>query len=236
MAGPQRLSESVAEQILHLIAEHELQPGDRLPGERRLVETFGVSRTVVREAIRSLVVRGLVDVRPGGGAVVKRPSTGFLSDALVQILKSSPGGITYAHLREVRRLVEPDLAALAATRHTDDEIRAMEHELEVMRRAETADDAWARADVAFHSTLARATHNPLFGIVLGSVHDLQLEVRLLAIKLPETRGKALHHHTRILEAVRAGDSAGARRAMLAHLGEAEETQRQATRAAREAPE
>ena len=96
-----------------------------------------------------------------------------------------------------------------------------------MANPETPSHAWARADVGFHTALAQAAHNPVFGIVLGSIQELMLEVRLLAVQFPDTRAKALRHHEHIYRAIADGNASAARKAMAAHLREAEATQRKA---------
>jgi GntR family transcriptional repressor for pyruvate dehydrogenase complex len=226
---PGRLSDRVADEIQGLVVDRRLEPGDRLPAERELGEAFAVSRTVIREAIRTLAAKGLVVVRPGGGAIVRRPSPGTVSDALSLVLRSTPDGNAMTHLREVRRVVEPDLVALAAERRTEADLRALRHELDVMADPDVQPDVWARADVGFHTALAQAAHNPVFGIVLRSIQELMVEARLLAIQLPDTRAKALRHHEHIYRAIADGNASAARKAMAAHLREAETTQRKAMR-------
>ena len=222
-----RLSDRVTSQIEQLIHDRELQPGDRLPAERDLGDAFGVSRTVIREAVRALAAKGLVEVRPGGGTIVRQPSAAIVSDALTFVLRSAPGA-GLAHLREVRRVFEPPIAELAAVRRTEEDLRALEYELAHMRDPGTSAEEWAHADVVFHAALARATHNPIFGIIMNSIMDLLIEVRLLAVQLPETRQKSFHHHEELLRAVREGNASAARRAMVAHLREATATQLEAT--------
>jgi GntR family transcriptional repressor for pyruvate dehydrogenase complex len=231
LGRPGRLSDRVADEIAELVVERRLEPGDRLPAERELGEAFAVSRTVIREAFRTLAAKGLVEVRPGGGAIVRRPSSGLVSDALSLVLRSTPDGNALAHLREVRRIVEPDLVALAAERRTDDDLRALRRQLDVMADPATSSVAWAHADVGFHTALAQAAHNPVFDIILSSIQELMLEARLLAVQLPDTRAKALRHHQSIYQAIAEGSTTAARRAMEAHLREAEATQRRAIQAA-----
>lgn len=229
LGRPGRLSDRVADEIQGLVVERRLAPGDRLPAERDLGEAFAVSRTVIREAIRTLAAKGLVEVRAGGGAHVRQPSSGMVSDALSLVLRATPDGSGLSHLREVRRVVEPDLTALAAERRTDMDLRSLKQHLDIMADPASAPEVWARADVDFHTALAQAAHNPVFGIVLSSIQELMLEARLLAIQLPETRGKALRHHQHIYQAITEGDASAARKAMAAHLREAEATQRRAIR-------
>jgi GntR family transcriptional repressor for pyruvate dehydrogenase complex len=223
----QRLSDRVATEIEQLIRQHELQPGERLPAERELGDAFGVSRTVIREAVRALAAKGRVEVRPGGGTIVRQPTAAIVTDALTFVLGAAPD-TGLAHLREVRRVFEPAIAEMAAARRTQEDLRAMEYELARMRDPATSAEDWAQADVVFHAALARATHNPIFGIIMNAIHDLLIEVRLLAIALPGTREKSFHHHEAVLRAVRDGNAEAARRAMIAHLREAMATQMKAT--------
>jgi len=223
----QRLSDRVAVEIEQLIQQHELQPGERLPAERDLGDSFGVSRTVIREAVRALAAKGLVEVRPGGGTLVRQPTAAIVTDALTFVIRSAPG-TGLAQLREVRHVFEPAIAERAAARRTQEDVRAMEYELARMRDPATSAEDWARADVVFHAALARATHNPIFGIIMNAIQDLLLEIRLLAVQLPGTREKGFHHHEAVLRAIRDGNSEAARRAMIAHLREATATQIKAT--------
>ncbi len=225
----ERLSDRVTERIQQLIAERALEPGERLPAERELCEAFGVSRTVIREAIRALVAKGLVVVQPGSGTVVRKPSASMVSDALSLVLRATSDGIRLRDLHEVRWIFEPEIAARAAERRTEDDLRAMREQLERMS-PEYAD--WRAADVEFHAALARAAHNPIFRILLNSMQDMLREVRDLAFQLPDTRTTAIYHHTAIFEAVSAGDSAAARAAMEAHLRQAEIVMRRALAASR----
>jgi DNA-binding FadR family transcriptional regulator len=100
LGRPGRLSDRVADEIQGLVVDRRWDSGDRLPAERELGEAFAVSRTVIREAIRTLAAKGLVEVRPGGGAIVRRPSSGTVSDALSLVLRSTPDGNAMTHLRE----------------------------------------------------------------------------------------------------------------------------------------
>lgn len=219
----ERLSDRVADEIQELIVERKLQLGDRLPAERELGEAFGVSRTVIREAIRALVAKGLLDVQPGNGTVVRQPSPSMVSDALAYVLRGTPGGIPFRHAHELRCILEPEIAFRAAERRTEDDLAALEHQLERMLVSEID---WVAADVAFHAALAQAAHNPIFGIVLDSIQDVLLEIRRLGALLPETRVNGARHHRAILEAVAAGDAEAARAAMMAHLKQAEWTMQQ----------
>jgi GntR family transcriptional regulator, transcriptional repressor for pyruvate dehydrogenase complex len=218
-----RLSDQVAEQLQALMIERSLKSGDKLPSERDLCELLGVSRTVVREAVRSLVVKGLLEVRPGGGTAVRVPDTALVSELMTVVLRMENGDISFPQVNEVRRLLEVENAGLSAERHEEEDIRRIEQHLEGMRKLEDDARRWSEADIAFHALIAEATHNPLYPILLGTINELLMEVRLTGITLPGTPERAYQHHSRIVERIRSNDKTGARKAMLEHLKESEQT-------------
>lgn len=214
-----RLSNQVADQIQALIISHAFVVGEKLPSERELCELLGVSRTVVREAVRALVVKGLLEVRPGGGTVVRLPDTALVSELMSVMLRSGNGDIAFAYVHEVRRLLEIENAGLAAERRQDEDLSRMQAQLDAMVKYEHDPQRWAEADVAFHAAIATATHNPLYPVLLGTIVDLLMEVRLTGISLPGTAQKAYRYHLPIFERIKDGDRLGARKAMQDHLRE-----------------
>lgn len=216
IAGSRRLSDRVAELVLARILEQDLQPGDHLATELELARQFGVSRTVIREAVRSLAARGVLAVRQGVGLTVARVEPSTASDSLRLVLRGSPN-LTYDSVHEVRRTIEVELARLAAIRATDDGVARLRRAFERQLAAGADIDVAAPADVAFHRTLATMTGNDLFVIMLDSLHDVMLGVRLQAMRLPGDIDDGIADHRAILDAVTARDAAGARRAMAAHL-------------------
>jgi GntR family transcriptional regulator, transcriptional repressor for pyruvate dehydrogenase complex len=218
-----RLSDQVAAQLQALVTDNAIKPGEKLPSERELCELLGVSRTVVREAVRSLVVKGLLDVRRGGGTVVRAPDTALVTEMMTIMLRAGTGGVAFSHVQEVRRLLEIEIAGLAAERRDDADLARMEEQLAAMVAHEAEPQRWAAADVAFHAAIAVATHNPLYPVLLGSIADMLMEVRLTGISLPDTPPRAYRHHQAIFERIKAGDRLGARKAMQDHLRESEET-------------
>jgi len=219
----ERLSDQVAAQLQRLIVDSGMQPGEKLLSERELCEQLGVSRTVVREAVRSLVVKGLLEVRRGGGTVVRLPDTAIVSEMMTMVLRKGGREISFTHLQEVRRLIEVEIAGLAAERRTEEDLALMEAQLRLMEAEAGHPEAWAEADVAFHAAIAEATHNPLYPMLLGSIADMLIEVRRSGATLPDTARKAYQHHVAIHERIRAADRGGARQAMQEHLRESEET-------------
>lgn len=225
-ADRQSLVDRVTAQLEALVVENALQAGDLLPPERELGELLGVSRTVVREAVRSLVAKGLLDVRQGHGTVVRSPDVKLASEVIANMLRSEGGRDAFPRVHEVRRLLEVEIAGLAADRRTDGDLEQLDRAL--ARTADAVDpEAWARADVAFHATIAEATHNLLYPVLLGSMAEILMELRLTAARLPETPGRAHGYHEELVAAIRDRSPAAARRAMREHMDEAEATFRRA---------
>ncbi len=120
VAREPRLSDKVAELLLETIFRRGLQPGDRLPSERELGEQFGVSRTVVREAVRELAAKGLIEVRTGSGLRVAAVDAAAVSESMSLYLRG--GSVDFARVHEVRRLLEVEIAGLSAERATAEQI------------------------------------------------------------------------------------------------------------------
>jgi GntR family transcriptional repressor for pyruvate dehydrogenase complex len=221
------LATRVTRQIERLIVEGQLQPGERLPPERTLAHQFGVSRTVVREAVRALVAKSLLEVRPGSGTIVRSPSTQSVAQSMKLLLRAGRRELDYDKVHEIRRLLEVEIAGLAAERRTSDDLSKLEGILDQAARIQDNRDEFAQSDVDFHAALASATHNELFSLVLDSLVDIMLQVRQLAFGVSDMPSRALKYHQAILEQVKAGDPSRARQAMREHLVESEETMRQA---------
>jgi GntR family transcriptional repressor for pyruvate dehydrogenase complex len=221
------LANRVTRQMEHLIVEGHLKPGDRLPAERELAQQFGVSRTVVREAVRALVAKGLLEVRPGSGTVVSSPTKDAVAQSMSLLLRTAQLEIDYDKVHEIRRILEVEIAALAAQRRTRQDLERMEEILRKASEIEEDRNCFAECDVAFHAALARATHNELFSVLLDSVVDIMLKVREMGFSVPGTPARAFRYHQAILEQIKAGDPERARQAMREHLIESEDTMRRA---------
>lgn len=223
------LSANVTERLERLIHERHLEPGDRMPSERELAEHFGVSRTVIREAVRSLVARGLLEVRPGSGALIKAPTAQTVVQSVVSFMQVGQPEFDYSKIHEVRRVLEIEIAGLAAERRYEEDLQHIQSYLEQMEAAIADRPAFAAADVAFHVALARATHNELFVILLDSIAGVMFRVRELGGRLPSAPQHALRFHRKIFRKVRAQDVEGARQAMLEHLLDSEAVFKRALR-------
>ncbi len=217
------LTRRVTDEVERLILDDLLRPGDRLPAERDLAERFQVSRTVIREAIRALAARGLLEVRQGKGTTVSAPSVESLKQPLALLLRTNQRDLDHKKILEVRRTLEIEIAGLAAERRTSRDLDALEHILEDRSGTKSSRQEFVEWDVAFHSALARATQNELFSLLLDSVATVMRKVREIGFDVPGTPERAYRFHRRILDEVTKSSPVGARRAMQEHLVESEQT-------------
>jgi GntR family transcriptional repressor for pyruvate dehydrogenase complex len=230
-----KLYKQVADQIQKLIVQESLLPGDKLPGERELAERMGVSRTVIREAIRALSVRGLVQVKSGCGTYVQKlsPKDAAASLGLFLRLQQSPG--YFRHVYEVRRMIEVEAAGLAAGRATTEDRVAMQAAIEGMDTHRHDPEEYVAHDIAFHQAIAAATHNDLFGVLLGPISDLLMAMVRVSLGAPGAAEEGLVHHRNILRWIAAGDPEQARQAMRDHVDHAQELVTTARSHAKEGP-
>ncbi len=213
-----KVFERVAEQIEKRILDGELRVGDRIPTERHLAEQFQVSRTAVREAMKILAQKGLVDMRPGRGTIVIDGAREAMENSIGLLMKMQIGeaGIS-ENLVEVRAILEPEIAALAAARATEKEIATMYEAIRVMDESLHDANAFIEADNSFHEALAQATQNALILTLLNSIVNLLSEQRKHIFNVEGGPQRGQMHHRRILECVMKQDPVAARTAMHAHL-------------------
>jgi len=210
------MSARVAQQLEDAIVAGTFKPGDALPTERELGEMFGVSRTVVREAVKSLTAKGML-AGSGRGIKILGLESKMVADSLSLYLRGR-GGVDYSSVHEIRTLLERRIARLAATRGTDEQIEELTIELGRMRAASDPETA-SFEDVAFHRMLAAMTGNPLFPVLLDSIGEILLEIRRATLKQPGRSAQAIEQHEAILEQIVARDAEGAERAMKEHLAD-----------------
>ena len=210
-------------QVERLITDGYLRAGDRLPSEKELGAKLGVSKTVIREAIRSLAAKGLVEVRPGSGTYVLDLGEEIVAKPIALLLRSHV--LEPRHIHEVREVLEVRLAGLAAERARPEDIEAMAVAIQRLEKPKLTANEYAEADLAFHVGLARAAGNVLFSVLVNSLNGVMKEIRLWAFKHdgPSAAERAVTYHSRILERVRERDIEGACNAMREHLADAEQT-------------
>ena len=212
----QRLSEDVAEQITRHVIANNMQPGDRLPTEPELVALYDVSRTVVREAGRLLVERGLVDIRPGRGMVVADFDGSGISRQYGLMLELKQG--SFRQLMEMRLVLEVGVAEYAARRRTAADMARMQAALDRFASASSNHETSLEADLEFHTALADASHNPFFSHVVVPVNDHLRRAYRPSLGYESARPKTLAEHENIAKAIADGDPERAGELMRQHLG------------------
>ncbi len=216
-----RIYEEIVDEIKDLINQGRLKWGDQLPTERELSETFKVSRTCVREAFRILESQGFLESRPGNGTYV----TSNAIDSLIQplasfILKEKDYQL---ELFEMRRLLESQLAYLAAERATPENMIKME---KILRRQEehiVNSETGSDSDSEFHHALAEATNNRILLHVMNTTMEFLAESRESYLLGEERAKKSLPHHKKIFSAIKKGDGELAAQAMHEHIEDVEKT-------------
>lgn len=215
-----RVSAEIARQLKSAILSGRVKSGAKLPSEKEMAARFQSSRGSVREAIRSLEHAGLLSVRRGfgGGAFVSDGDLRYVTDSLSALIQL--GSVSVRHLTEVRLILEPRVAALAAERITDAELARIADHTEKHTEAIEAGQLHATADLGFHRLVAEASRNPALLLFTNSMADLMVQEVVARLDMDEAVNRSnLQFHRRILEAFRSRDPEAASRFMLAHVTE-----------------
>jgi GntR family transcriptional repressor for pyruvate dehydrogenase complex len=216
-----RLYEQIVSQIEDAILKGLLKPGDQLPAERELALQFRVSRTAVREAVKTLREKGLVEAFSGRGTFVTdgtSQSTRQSLDRMIRIGQTE----SLLQLVEVREILEPHIAAMAAVRATDQDVAAMREAVDAMDGKNADPEGFIEADLDFHLALAEAADNPLILSLIDSIVGVLREQRLRIFNVKGGPDRGQFHHRRILEAIEQCRPEDAREAMRAHLQQVRE--------------
>jgi GntR family transcriptional regulator, transcriptional repressor for pyruvate dehydrogenase complex len=214
--APVRLYESVIEQIMDLIKNNELKPGDKLPPERELAEKLSISRNSLREAFRVLESRGLIKSKPGGGRFIReiRENDHNNTENIILSLEKS----SILELLEAREIFEVKIAEIAAQRATLEDIEIIEEALNKMnQKEELKDDKKTESDTEFHLAIAGASHNFVFVNIMKLHLDLLKETREKTWQIPGRREKQYQEHQAIFQAIKEHNSKKAGEAILKHL-------------------
>ena len=213
----QNLSIRVAQNIENMIRANELKVGEKIPSERLLSERFQVSRTVIREATRFLMAKGLLNSQAGDGTYVRNIDSGDVSDYLSLHISMQSNPTSIENFMEIRRTLEIQIAKFAAERATEANIQELSNNLKEMKRLEDSPEEFAQKDLEFHLSMARATQNPLFEILLNPLMDSILEIIHKALGYEKAVKEATYFHQSILQKLIARDVNGAGEEMAAHL-------------------
>jgi GntR family transcriptional repressor for pyruvate dehydrogenase complex len=211
------ISSEVAQVLMSHLLNDGYEVGQRIPSERALAASLGVGRSVIREALKSLALLGLVQVRAGDGNYLQSRSSGLLPNTFEWGMLLDEN--TLDEVIEARRELEVVLAGLAAARRTQEDIDDLHALLETMRAA-PADQHFVEADVAFHLRIARAAKNAVLQQMLESTHSLLYAWISRVIEAAGDTRPSVSEHVPVLEAIEAGDVEGARAAIRDHLDRA----------------
>ncbi len=219
-----RLVDRVANEIQSVIAARQLSPGTKLPPERELCEQMGVSRTALREAVRMLVSRGLLEIRPGSGTTVRKMTSDQISEPLAMLIRMHDQTITPDHMHEVRSILEVGIVRMAAVNATEADVADLNEIVRHMEKPGIRPAQFAEKDQEFHKRIARASHNALLVVLLDSIRDVMQEIRSRVQRYSGLAEIVNPDHRRIVERIAARDADGAVEAMRDHLEHAKAVQ------------
>ena len=212
---------AIINRIRTMIRTGELTPGDRLPPERKLAETFGVSRNSLRQAFQALAERGILESRQGDGTYLLIPiDAAFSGDAIVEAIREQRD---FLHdIIEFRRMIEPQIAALAAQRIRPEGVDRLKILVCDQQRALLAGREDDDLDAEFHRLLAASAGNRVIAQVMTTIQSIVNESRSVWLQSSERRHASANGHLRIIDALEAGDAAAACAAMKNHITVIEE--------------
>lgn len=215
-----RIHEEVVTQIHQLIRQGKLKAGDQLPSERELAETFKVSRTSVREALRTLETKGLIISRTGMGNFVADLPIESLVAPLAKLLIEEKAAL--ADIFELRKLIEPHIAALAAERATIRDIERMKAILEKQSAAVSRGDTGLEADAELHFTIGKATQNQALEKLVSGLMEILSHSREESLQTLDRRKASIESHRKILSAIAQHNGTKAQEAMFRHIEQVED--------------
>lgn len=215
---PERLSDRLAQRLMQQIEGGAWKPGDRLPTEAQLAAAHGVSRSVVREAVHQIKSRGLLRSRQGSGVYVSPPPSNRPLAFDPTVLESIEAVVQVV---ELRRVLEGEMAALAAKRITRTQLAGLRRSLAAIDTASAGGHDAVEEDLSFHRAIGEATGNPQFARLLGFLEQYLREAMRVTrgneARSADWMQQVRNEHRAIVDAIAAGDAGAARRAAIAHL-------------------
>lgn len=219
--------DQIANRILTMIKQRRLRPGDKLPAERELALVMGVSRPTLRAALQALSLLNIIEMRQGDGNYVSSLEIDLLMEHLDLIFELDD--TTFLELFAVRKILEVDIAALAANHASDEDIQQLEEITACAGEAEVAGDreSFLQLDLAFHQQIAVMARNRILKRFMDAVSRLGVASRRRTAQLPTVMARTREDHSAILAALKLRDPLAARQAMLNHLNHVERKLEQA---------
>jgi len=217
------LSKIIATKVEKAIRSKQFLSGDKLPTEMELCNQFGVSRTSVREALRTLSAKGLISVVKGKGIYIKEPSSDIITDHLQSYLQLNSERDYVMDIVHARQMIEPVIAASAALNYTSADAEKLKNDIEELKHCNGSFTELAKLDTRFHLDIARASQNSIMPLLLDPINQLMPEIRSYVYATnKDAKDSALIWHQKILDGIIIRDSVAAKEAMTQHLKIAEE--------------
>ena len=225
-----KLSDDVQERLQAFIVEHGLKPGDHLPSERDLMQSYQVGRPAIREAMQSLQRMGLITIRHGERPRVAAPDMHGMIDQLGQGIRHvlSHSTPTREHLRDARIRFEAEMARIAAIGRSTEDIAKLQAVLEEQREASSDPALFVACDGALHRAIASISGNPIYEVVSGSLFEWLSEFHVDLVRFSGLEQLTLEEHQAIVDAIIAAEPEAASEAMILHLTRADQRYRQTT--------
>jgi GntR family transcriptional repressor for pyruvate dehydrogenase complex len=223
LAARTLLSKSVEDVIGQAIQDKKLKAGTKLPSELKLCEQFGVSRTVIREALRVLHSRGLITIAKGRGMYVREFSGESAAGPLQFFLQMNFERSHVLDIVHARQILEPAVAELASRNRTDDDLKRLSNDIQLLSDCSDGAANLSTIDTQFHIDISKASGNSLMPLLLEPIHRLIPEIKSsVYATVKEAKDSAIYWHKKIFDNIADRDSQGARTAMAEHLRIAEE--------------
>jgi len=212
-----RLSDQIKDILKKLIIDGELKPGDKLPPEDQIAEQFKVSKVTAREALREMESEGLIEKRRGiyGGSFIAQPGSDKMGQVVINYYRF--GGLTLEELVEFRQILEPELVALAAERRTEEDLQAMQTNIQEVEEAINKGKPNQAKGIDFHRLIANACHNRLISTVMEAFVKVFLEIlSKVPMTIEDARGD-LEYSKKFYEYLLHGQKKKARKLMITHF-------------------
>ncbi|WP_044896059.1 FadR/GntR family transcriptional regulator [Bacillus alveayuensis] len=210
----------IVDQIKEYFLNGKLKPGDKLPTERELANRFHVSRTSIREALRELEMKGIIEVKQGSGSYIKSSDSHILGQELSSTIIKAEKKLIYEML-ELRRVLEVECAFLASQRATSEDLERIREALMMMVQAKHDVELGIQADVNFHIQIVRASHNSIFLQLIETIREHMQDTiratRRQRLTNPERMQETIDEHKNIYLAIAAGDGDKAKQLMEKHI-------------------
>lgn len=206
------------EQVADLLEQQILnnyEDGARLPSEQHLAEEYSVSRTIIRESLKLLKERGLIDSKTGSGSYVTRPEAQNIADVVYRIIQMDQ--IDYVSVFDMRMILEMESISRAVNHVTTAEMKEMEHLLELLKDPNLSNEKRSKYDFSFHYLIAKASRNPLLALMTEAIGTICQEMIHKAFLLQDSLQDSIVRHNLIMNAIKARDEKAAKEAMRGHL-------------------